>query len=300
MSLPARIMSVESGFVQTTFPNETATDGGWSIAIAGASYRRLVAFLKARATVKIRTTNSRLYRGNKVMRHGGQADVGRWFHLDDNLDEQTPSTYRVKRGSTLKLLDLTFIGQHTEIWKHITAAVNLAPDLLDAGVDATPAGSEHYPEIEELTVAIGNSVTGKDVLRSELAKIGILTDADTSNWFWKAVEASGADGYVSYDHAEARLVNTLSPALMQRPFLPPIVDLFGHPNDALVLASYKPTIQLNANERDIQSQITFPQVALTARGIQKLDCLDELPTNEVEDVGEEVEEVEDKRGCVVS
>jgi len=293
----------------SSFEHRPANNGGWSENITASTFNKLVGFFKKRATVHINASGSCLYHVAPKRQNGlNAAGGGLWFHIDDNLDTQEPETFRVVQGESLTLLDLTFLGEHANIWKQISAAVNLAPDLLAAGVKNTKAGKVRYNKIKNLTDAIGESVSGKDALHAELWKMGILSDEDSSRWFWHAVDAAGADGYVSYDHGESRLVDTLSPDLLQRDFLPPVVDKFQYTEDAMVLASRSQ--HAVSNEMIVSSKITFPQVALTARGAHKLNPpfptnrqdLDFQDQDNPEDQDEESENPPQQRasGCVLS
>ena len=295
-------MSVESyGNEQGTaagsgFPRKRTEENGWSSNISDQSYKKLVTFLKKRRTIPLTSTGDRLYHVNRDrpqtcwdddsmsehIHEQDSSDKGWWFHVDGNIDEQQPSTFRVKKGTSLALLDLTFVGRHAELWERIVATANEAPDLLGAGVNETPEGIQRYIKIDKLTTAIGDGITGKDALYLELENMNIFSNSDKSRWFWQAMREIGADGYVSYDHEEARKVDTLSPGLLQRPFLPPIVDRFGHPEDAMVLASDTKSVDDLSNEWIVKSIITFPQVVLTAQGAQKLDWIDHLPASERE------------------
>jgi hypothetical protein len=291
-----QIANAKGTVAGSTFHRQRPDNGGWSEDITDRSYERLVEFLKERDRTAIDASGTPLYHANREQpqscwdadsmgEHAQQqdeSDTGWWFHIDEGLDDEPASTFRVKEGASLALLDLTFLGRHEQLWAEILQKVNEDPDLLGAGVADTPSGVARRDKIDVLTAAIGKNSTGKDALQTELAGMGIYSAADHTRWFWQAMRDAGADGYVSYDHDEARLVDTLSPDLLQRPFLPPIVDRFGHPEDAMVLASENTSVHAHANEMIVRSTITFPQVVLTAQGARKLDWAHHLHASERE------------------
>ena len=290
-------MSVESPHVAnangtvsgSTFQRRRSDNGGWSNDIGAVSYARLVAFLKEQGSMRILSeSNEPLYHVDRepsrtcwdtdtmreYVKELEESDGAMWFHVDDNIDEEKPNTFMVKAGMSLTLLDLTFLGKHAEFWEQIVETVNQEPNLLEPDATESPDGIARYLKIEDLAASIGSSATGKDALHRELEKMGIFSNPDDNRWFWQAMHEVGADGYVSYDHGEARKVNTLSPGLLQRSVLPPIVDHFGHHEDAMVLASEDKSVHAHSSTIIVSSIITFPQVVLAAKGARKVKCID--------------------------
>ena len=294
-------MSVHTDTVaDTTFPRRRAAHSGWSDDISMQSYKKLVAFLKAQVMIApMRKTGKLLYHVNRDrpqtcwdhdrveehMREQDSLERGWWFHVDDDIDdEQEPNTFQVKDNMSLNLLDLRFLGPHENLWARIVEIVNQEPNLFAHNVMDTSEGVRRMKEIKRLTDEIAQNITGSDALCYELENMGIVTTSNHHRWFWRAMREVKADGYVSYDHNEARSVKTLSPSLLKRPFLPPIVDKFGHIDDATTLASGDESTKISSLSVPfiVRSNITFPQVVLSAQGAQKLDWINPLPESKRE------------------
>jgi len=162
-------------------------------------------------------------RMEKQTREQESLERGWWLRVDGDIDDgQEPNTFQVRDQQSLELLDLRFLGAHVSLWERIVEIVNQDPDLFGPNVINTQEGVDRMNEIEQLTIDIKENITGSEALSYELEKMGIFADSNHNRWFWRAMHDAGADGYVSYDHNEARSVDTLSPSLLKRPFLPPI------------------------------------------------------------------------------
>jgi hypothetical protein len=268
--------------------------GGWSDNISHRTYQKLVDFFKQRQPIHIEGSEICMYNKNVATRspetcwdedsmkehvnHLEEHGKGWWLHLDKEIENVKPSTFRVRNRESLFLLDLRFVGRHDEIWQKIVAIVNEVPDIFGPGVEQSDKGSGRHEQIEQLMNEMKSTSTGKSALLKELAELNIYSNLIDHKWFWKAMRDVGADGYVTYDYQEARNVDVLSPKLLRRTFLPPIADQFGKYHDAIQLASKKKSTGRHLSKNTCaKSVITFPQIVLIAKGAQKLEWIDPLP-----------------------
>jgi hypothetical protein len=115
-------MSVESSHLA-----KHSDIGGWSDNISHRTYQKLVDFFKQRQPIHIEGSEICMYNKNVAtrspetcwdedsmkehMNYLEEHGEGWWLHLDKEIENVKPSTFRVRNRESLFLLDTAYVGQ---------------------------------------------------------------------------------------------------------------------------------------------------------------------------------------------